>query len=94
MTTHQCTECLNEDDNPHSTSMCRDCQIKLLMSLLGDTMKDEEIEVIPGDIMLYLNGSRKSFRCECGANVFHKVKYQGRELFRCNGCETLYNGEK
>jgi hypothetical protein len=48
-----------------------------------------------GDIMLRING--KSFRCECGANVFKKIKPEeedGKEHFKCNGCEITYTTEK
>lgn len=39
--------------------------------------------------MLTVGG--KSFRCECGCNVFHKGKYKG--LWICNGCGTEYGDE-
>ena len=51
------------------------------------------------NVMVYLNGSKTSFRCEvCGANVFHKPDDQsaatpGGALYACNGCATIYSGE-
>lgn len=35
-----CTECPSTEINPYSTSLCKDCQIKLLMSLLEDCEKE------------------------------------------------------
>ncbi len=41
--------------------------------------------------MIYLNKSKKSFRCEvCGANVFTKT---GKFHYKCNGCNASYSGE-
>ena len=42
------------------------------------------------DSLLIVNGHR--FRCECGANVFHKGGKQG--LWICNACGTEYVNEK
>jgi len=36
---HECAECGKDTDNPHSTSMCYDCQIILLLNLLDDCEK-------------------------------------------------------
>lgn len=41
------------------------------------------------DSLLIVNGQR--FRCECGANVFHKGEKQG--LWICNACGTEYVNE-
>jgi hypothetical protein len=41
------------------------------------------------DVMLQIEG--KSFRCECGCNVFRK-ELNGT-LYKCNACGSLYNGE-
>lgn len=38
------------------------------------------------DSMLIVNGH--NFRCECGANVFHKGKEKGSWI--CNGCGAEY----
>lgn len=32
----------------------------------------------------------KSFRCDCGCNVFTKI---GEYRYRCNACRTAYQGE-
>jgi predicted RNA-binding Zn-ribbon protein involved in translation (DUF1610 family) len=49
-----------------------------------------------GDTMLYVDGSRTSFRCEeCGSNVFKKVsEAEASPRYRCNGCGAEYAGEK
>ena len=39
--------------------------------------------------MLRING--KTFRCECGANVF-TVDPVMPDWFLCNGCQTTYEG--
>ena len=48
------------------------------------------------DVMLYVAGSKHSFRCVCGANVFrkHSETISGVCYYECNGCEALYEGEK
>ncbi len=43
------------------------------------------------DKMIYLNGSKTSFRCECGGNVFREEE-PGR--YECNSCAASYRGEK
>lgn len=40
--------------------------------------------------MVYLNGSRTSFRCRCGANVFTTGEVAG--TLACNGCDAEYEG--
>ena len=35
----------------------------------------------------------KSFRCECGCNVFHKPDRNNVNLYKCNGCGQEFNGE-
>lgn len=45
--------------------------------------------------MLYVDGSKTAFRCPCGANVFSHMKSDDRgEYYECNGCHTIYTGEK
>lgn len=57
----------------------------------------------PGeDIMVYLNGSKRSFRCDndetglgrptCGCNVFHKHPTKANRLV-CNACGAVYETE-
>lgn len=55
--------------------------------------------------MLYVDGSKTSFRCECGANVFTHIppaqvmvelgytKPATVQYFECNGCRTWWAGE-
>ena len=45
----------------------------------------------PNGTMIYLNGSKNSFRCECGANVFTQINAL---RYRCNGCKAIYTGNK
>lgn len=52
-----------------------------------------ELEKQPVDVMVYLPGSKTSFRCECGCNVFHK-KDKDENRFICNACYAEYVGEK
>lgn len=41
--------------------------------------------------MIRLPGAETSYRCEeCGANVFRPVE---PEVYRCNGCGTLYTSK-
>lgn len=40
--------------------------------------------------MVFLNGSKSSFRCECGANVFTKFDDGSYE---CNSCKASYKGQ-
>jgi len=42
------------------------------------------------DFMPRING--KSFRCDCGCNVFRKESNGSR--YKCNACEAQYIGEK
>lgn len=42
--------------------------------------------------MIYLDDSKISFRCQCGANVFIASGADG--LFTCNGCGAKYHGQK
>lgn len=44
--------------------------------------------------MIYLQGGSRSFRCECGSNVFTVIGAAGNGLrYRCNGCRATYTGE-
>ena len=40
-------------------------------------------------VMLYLQGSKTSFRCDCTCNVFTKLS---PDRYRCNSCRTVYQG--
>lgn len=55
-----------------------------------------EAKVPAKDVMLYVAGSTMSFRCSCGANVFHLSEQiiNDKIFYECNGCSRLYEGEK
>lgn len=40
--------------------------------------------------MLYVNGSERTFHCDCGANVFTQ---DGPNHYICNGCHAGYTSE-
>lgn len=44
----------------------------------------------PIDHMLYLDGSKQSYRCTCGCNVFREVE---PGVFTCNACQARYRVE-
>ena len=46
-TIHTCTECGGLTLNKHSTSMCKDCQIILLMNLLDDCQSAAQPALAP-----------------------------------------------
>jgi predicted SprT family Zn-dependent metalloprotease len=51
-------------------------------------------DVIDNNLMIKIAG--KSYRCECGANVFSKLRGpfpDGDDRYQCNGCETTYASE-
>ena len=39
---HICTDCGREDDNVHSTSLCRECQLVLMLNLADDSEKSAQ----------------------------------------------------
>lgn len=54
--------------------------------------------------MLFLGGSKRSFRCinefrengrvqHCGANCFHHPNPDDTELWECNGCGARYRSD-
>lgn len=43
------------------------------------------------DVMLYVGGSKRSFHCDCGCNVFRRIGETNR--YRCNSCAAVYVGE-
>lgn len=43
----------------------------------------------PEAAMVFLNGSKQSFRCHCGCNVFTT---RPNSQYVCNACEELYQG--
>lgn len=44
------------------------------------------------DFMPRVGGAKHSFRCQCGCNVFKKDKQES--VYKCNGCDTIYEGEE
>lgn len=44
------------------------------------------------DYMLYLAGSKTSWRCECGCNVFRRTPAREKK-YKCNSCGSVYVGE-
>lgn len=48
-----------------------------------------------GDTMLYVGGSKRSFRCECGCNVFRKTAETAESVkYKCNSCGETYSGDR
>lgn len=47
---------------------------------------------VGGSTMLYIGGSSRSTRCECGTNVFTRLENneQGEHIYQCNGCGQQY----
>lgn len=44
--------------------------------------------------MIFLNGSKRSFKCECLCNVFTKLSDpECGTIYRCNSCWLEYEGE-
>lgn len=50
---------------------------------------EPKVEFGPEDYMPKVKG--KSFRCDCGCNVFKK-SVEG-QAYKCNACEAIYQGE-
>jgi hypothetical protein len=65
-------------------------QLKIKHKPLGNIIKNEDGSIKA--FMVKVDGD--SFRCECGANCFHK--YEGEpHNFYCNACDmTYYGGDK
>lgn len=63
---------------------------KLALALMAECEKVKQaiVNIFP-DKMVMIDG--KSYRCECGGNVFKE--YQPCH-FRCNSCEVTYSGER
>jgi hypothetical protein len=62
-----------------------DVQVFAIMPASSD-----EDDPTPSDLMVYLEGSKQSFRCPCGCNVFRAI---GEHQYRCNSCLETYTGE-
>lgn len=58
----------------------------------GEELQMSDDSLCDNTSMIYLGGSKESFRCEiCGANCFRKFKYQDK--YKCNSCGTDYLSE-
>lgn len=44
---------------------------------------------LKSNVMVRLEGQSRSFRCECGCNVFHEVSLDPLK-YGCNGCDAEY----
>jgi len=56
-----------------------------------------EIKKAPLNLNVMINeaGSKNSFRCDCGANVFTKASETKTEVkYECHGCGTRWTGTK
>jgi hypothetical protein len=63
---------------------CKD--VKVHLSDGGHMLSEHPVENI-----IKVDG--KSFRCDCGANVFHKPLKDNKCLYECNGCGLRIIGE-
>ena len=52
----------------------------------------KSVELDPTDRMIFLGGSKRSFRCMCGSNVFRQILNQPHR-FVCNSCNATYTAE-
>jgi len=48
-------------------------------------------EVKTTQFMLYVEGEKTAYRCDCGANVFHREELLHEYI--CNGCGAFYKTE-
>ena len=63
------------------------------MSLLDDILAMKKAAKESAcNTMVYLDGSKTSFRCHCGCNVFH-IDPEDKDIYICNGCQEKYRGE-
>jgi predicted SprT family Zn-dependent metalloprotease len=58
--------------------------------------RNKPAETESADLMIKLPGKDRSFRCECGGNVFKKMALSpgGEPRYRCNSCQAIYVGER
>lgn len=45
------------------------------------------------DVSLYEKGSKVSFKCQCGCNVFRRITNAMIPAYRCKSCLRLYGTE-
>lgn len=60
-----------------------DCEVRI------NRMK--EARTNPEAAMIYINGSKISFHCQCGCNIF--IHEEGTVRYTCNACGLEYEGE-
>lgn len=53
-------------------------------------IKKQGRQILDPNVMIYLAGSKQSFRCECGCNVF--TTYENGQI-ACNACPNIYEGD-
>jgi hypothetical protein len=63
-----------------------DVQVFAIMPPVDEDQDDPS----PHCCMVHLNGSKQSFRCTCGCNVFSVI---GDHRYQCNSCLETYTGE-
>ena len=56
----------------------------------NDFVKNEDGKV--KDFMVFLEGKERSFRCDCGCNIFHKP-INDDAVYICNSCDMRFRGE-
>jgi hypothetical protein len=56
------------------------------------TTEQEEPQVEGSDTMIFLTGRDRSFRCDCGGNVFRRF-VDNAKRFKCNSCAATYTGD-
>ena len=70
---------------------CPQCKLKMELKI---EVTSKEFEETHGDQkMFYINGDKRSFRCECGCNVFRELKHKP-SYYKCNACNNIYESVK
>lgn len=62
--------------------------VKFYMGLIDERSYKKKED--PDATMIYIGGSKTSFRCNCSGNVFTEL-FDG--IYRCNSCTTEYRSE-
>lgn len=68
---------------------CLEVNVAKLRARYPDGFKMHQPEPEPEAAMVFLNGSKQSFRCHCGCNVFTT---RPNSQYACNACDELYQG--
>jgi hypothetical protein len=74
-----------EKQNKALTELC----LKLL-DIMETDIDEIDAETVNEDSFVMIN--KKSFRCECGCNVFRKLVVD-KTKYKCNACEIVYQSE-